>query len=312
MGERAQPATLPTTAVEAAQLPAAAQKPSADTAEALLAGMSLSDAYVVAAIIYKNPRHKDAILAYVAKAEGNKAITEVLENLKWMKKQWSPEDDHSDGVHDRDELAGGPDATATWLIDYLDTNKPSSKGGMSPRRQAAWDTILAVAGAIGGRTATYGDLSWAQEAMHAFRLGDENEGASRSKDVIVPSREEYTARTGVDPSLNAEKAASAAANNQGMVCVAPDVFYDEILALGPGERLMIVLKVVPRSAGVLHIHQVMAANHDGTRYLYDPEGNVHMVEATEAYITSLFDKSDESVNLYTAAVVQGRIIPEKS
>lgn len=337
------------------ELPTSAHDPDAEAAAALVGGSS--DPLVLAWILHGNPRHRDAIVAYLQHQHGMAFAKEVLDNLAAIADTYGgPGRDHSgtsaarlaSGEEDapftgmrpepgdrlpydkaggwdaltinsklgqHDKLAGtdsdgarctfavalaaqimaGPTACARWLVEYVNSHAPRAKGKASApslRQYAAATTLHSVATAVGGGTATYGDLSWAQEALHAYLRVDEDAGADGGEEAVVPALEEYAA---IDTR-----------------CDAPDRVMAVASAVPPGGRLIVVLDglrwpkeqadkdrtegteaTVPQTTeDRRYVHQLSIMNKDGALYLYDPDwpSGLHLDRATASKLGRYLDK----------------------
>lgn len=168
------------------------------------------------------------------------------------------------------QIFNGPSACAAWLVDWVNAHlprpakgRPAGIDGLSLRARAAAMTIAGVADAIGAGTATFGDLSWAQEAMHAYLREGEDDGASGGKETIVPEQENYQELNSVATS--------------GALVMA------RASALEPGGRLLLVLIGVYGDERPDYIHQLAVMNDGGKLYVYDPENptGTHLDLATD-------------------------------
>ncbi|MBL8625073.1 MAG: hypothetical protein JNK64_27435 [Myxococcales bacterium] len=261
MGKPKAKATAPATETSAFETPAAAQDAGHDAAIALVG--SNTDPLLLGLVIRANPRHADAILAYLSERHGmalvrlvseyaaaytaehgdatfDPSLTTAADRLASEKgaltqdadgkpvatpdpKEKLPYDKAGgwNGVTicaklgQNDKLVGtdsdrdrctfatalaahvlmGPTACARFLVGYANEHGPRpAKDGtptMTARQRAAAEMMLTVASAVGAGTATYGDLSWAQEAMHAYLTKDEHGGGRGGTDMIVSSMETY-------------------------------------------------------------------------------------------------------------------------
>lgn len=261
MGKPKAKATEPATEASAFEAPAAAQDAGHDAAVALVGGNT--DPLLLGMIIRANPRHAEAILAYLTEQRGNAFALQVTEYTTALTAEhgaatfdpslttaagrlasekgavtmdgsgkavatpdpaeklpydkaggWNGvticaklgQNDKLEGTDsDRDRctfataLAAhvlmGPTACARFLVGYANEHAPKAAKGAAPtmttRQRAAAEMMLTVASAIGAGTATFGDLSWAQEAMHAYLTTDEHGGGRGGTDMIVSSMETY-------------------------------------------------------------------------------------------------------------------------
>ncbi len=194
------------------------------------------------------------------------------------------------------QIFNGPTACAEWLVGWVNAHLPKPKkgqpagiDGLSPRKRSAALTIASVAEAIGAGTATFGDMSWAQEAMHAYVRDEEDEGARGGAETIVPDQEQYQAFN------------SLASNGTIVMAYA--------LALPPGGRLVLVLSGVRRDNGDEYVHQLAIMNDGGKLYIYDPENlsGIHLDEATDAKLNKYLAPT---VFEEATFLVQGMVTPK--
>ena len=261
MGKPKAKEAAPAAEARAFEAPAAAQDTGHDAAVALVG--SNTDPLLLGLVIRANPRHADAILAYLSERHGmalvrlvseyaaaytaehgdatlDPELTTAADRLASEKGVLTKNDDgkpvatadpkeklpydkaggwngvticaklgQNDKIEgtdsDRDRctfataLAAhvlmGPTACARFLVGYANEHAPKAAKGTTPawtlRTRAAAETMLGVANAIGAGLATYGELSWAQEAMHAYLNTEEHGGGRGGTDMIVSSMETY-------------------------------------------------------------------------------------------------------------------------
>ncbi|MBK7074827.1 MAG: hypothetical protein IPH44_21260 [Myxococcales bacterium] len=255
-------ATTPATGPAASpfETPDAAQDVGRDAAVSLVG--SNTDPLLLGLIIRGNPRHADAIFAYLSEQHGMALVRQVSEYATALTaqsgdgaldlgvtsaagrlaseqgvvagpdgkpvatadpKEKLPYDKAGgwDGaticakLGQNDKLAGtdsdrerctfaaalaahvlaGPTACARFLVGFANEHAPKPAKGAAPtmtlRQRAAAEMMLSVASTVGAGTGTFGDLSWAQEAMHAYLTTDEHAGGRGGTDVIVSSMETY-------------------------------------------------------------------------------------------------------------------------
>lgn len=144
------------------------------------------------------------------------------------------------------QILNGPSALVAWLKDYTKQHEPAK---MSPKQAAACDVMIAVIEAIEGRVATYGDLSWTQEALHDYTIASDAGGTPSSSFVTAGKKQTYTPVGG------------------GYTKVAPIIEHAETLVAG--EQLLCAWRGT-NAAGDFD-HQFMIANHEDALYLYDAE-----------------------------------------
>ena len=96
-------------------------------------------------------------------------------------------------------MFSGPLKLIRWLEDYTSQWQPKDELGnildLSARQSSAANVMLAVIAAIRAGTATYGDLSWLQEALHAYRIAGEQRGPKSSGAMIAGNHEDVVAMT---------------------------------------------------------------------------------------------------------------------
>lgn len=344
------------TAPPALDTPAAIHDPDAKAAAALVG--TQTDPFLLALVICDNPRHTDAIVAYLHSTHGMMFVIEVLAQVTAQQQQFGdPSTDHGSGesshissgkgeaasymkripdpkerlpydkvggwdgvqinVHlgQHDQLAGtdsdgerctfavalaaqifaGPTACATWLVEYVNTHAPQAKGkatgldAMPTRKHAAALTIASVAAAIGAGTATFGDLSWAQEALHAYLRDDDHAGGGGGEETVVPTLESYQQLNSA-VETGAEVMARAA-------------------ALQPGGRLILALVGVYGDDRPDYVHQMAIMNDAGTLYLYDPD-NPTGTHLDIASAKSLGKYLDTTVFSSASYLIQGMAWPK--
>ncbi len=157
------------------------------------------------------------------------------------------------------QILGGPKALVAWLYAYTKQHEPTK---MSAKQAAACDVMIAVIKAIEGRVATYGDLSWTQEALHDYTIADDAGGTPSSSFVTAGKTQTYTA--------------------VGGGYTKPRQVLNAAKILVAGEQLLCAWRGT-NAAGNFD-HQIMIANHEGALYLYDSErqdDGVHMRPLTE-------------------------------
>jgi len=325
MGKPKAKATEPATGTSAFETPTAAQDTGHDAAAALVG--STTDPLLLGLIIRANPRHAEAIFAYLSAQHGMDFVRQVTEYTTALTAQhgaatfdpslttaagrlasekgavterdgtpvatadpketlpydkaggWNGvticaklgQNDKLEGTDsDRDRctfataLAAhvlmGPTACARFLVGYANEHAPKAAKGAAPtmtaRQRAAAEMMLSVASAIGAGTATFGDLSWAQEAMHAYLTTDEHGGGRGGTDMIVSSMETY------EPL------------NLRIETVDALLGFGEELA--EGQWLMVSLHLKSTQDGGAttkgdYEHQLMLVRQDGKLLLYDSD-----------------------------------------
>lgn len=186
------------------------------------------------------------------------------------------------------QILRGPSALARWLVAYLNDHAPA-EAAVTPRQRGARDVVVAVADAVGAGTASYGDLSWAQEALHAFVKTDEGGGTGDAREVVADSVETFSALGKVVTSTADVLAAAT--------------------TLSDGGRLMIALWGVRAAGGDDYVHQLAIMKHAGALYLYDPEWftGEHLALAST---TTLDRYTDPRVFSSVAFTLQGTVAPK--
>jgi hypothetical protein len=174
------------------------------------------------------------------------------------------------------QILGGPAALIAWLKDYTKQHEPVK---MTPKQAAACDVMIAVIAAIDARTATYGDLSWTQEALHDYTIADDAGGTPSSAFVTAGKKQTYTPVGG------------------GYTKAAPIIEHAETLVAG--EQLLCAWRGM-NAAGSFD-HQFMIANHEGALYLYDSErqdDGVHMRPLTKKALTPYIGNETDWVEIH--------------
>lgn len=157
------------------------------------------------------------------------------------------------------QILGGPTELVAWLKAYTKQHEPEK---MSTKQAAACDVMIAVIKAIEARTATYGDLSWTQEALHDYTIADDAGGTPSSSFITAGKKQTYTAIGGG--------------------YTKPGPIIEQAEKLVAGEQLLCAWRGT-NAAGDFD-HQFMIANHEETLYLYDSEiqkDGVHMRPLTK-------------------------------
>lgn len=338
MGKPKAKATAPANEASPFETPAAAQDAGHDAAVALVG--TNTDPLLLGLIIRANPRHADAIFAYLSEQHGMDLVRQVSEyaaaytaahgdatfdpslttaagRLASEKGALTRNDDGKpvampdpkeklpydkaggwNGVTicaklgQNDKLEGtdsdrdrctfatalaahvlmGPTACARFLVGFANEHAPKAAKGAAPtmttRQRAAAEMMSSVASAVGAGTATFGDLSWAQEAMHAYLTKDEHGGGRGGTDMIVSSMETY------EP-LNLK------------IATAPALLgFDEDLAEGQWLMVSLHLKYTRDAKATTETakgtdpakepppdynHQLMMVRQDGKLLLYDSD-----------------------------------------
>lgn len=337
-------------------VPASAHDPDAETAAALVGGSS--DPLLLAWVLHGNPRHRDAIVAYLQSQHGMAFAKEVLDTLAAIHDaHGEPERDHSGSSAPRlasgkeddrftgmrpepgdrlpydkkggwdaltinsklgqhDKLAGtdsdgarctfavalaaqimaGPTTCARWLVEYVNSHAPRGKGkGSKPtlRQYTAGQTLHSVAAAVGAGTATYGDLSWAQEALHAYLRADEDAGSDGGKESVVPSLEEYAAIDSRHDTAEGVMAIASAVPPGGRLIVVFDgLRWPQAPAAEEGATEATEAKAAKGTEDRRYVHQISIMNQDGALYLYDPDwpSGLHLDRATASKLRRYLDK----------------------
>lgn len=194
------------------------------------------------------------------------------------------------------QIFAGPTTCARWLVEYVASHATmkgkvdkDQAGAVSLRRKTAARTLAAIADAIGAGTATYGDLSWAQEALHALSTADDHAGSEGGASVVVPGLEAYHPMNSVtdDPAR--------------VMALAT--------ALPEGGRLTLALVGEYADGRDEYIHQLSINRHEGKLYTYDPEWPTgdHLDLTTAGDLGRYLDK-----RVFSSAsfVVQGMVTPK--
>lgn len=189
----------------------------------------------------------------------------------------------------------GPGALARWLIAFVNDHAPAAgadgKTALTPRQRGAVDVLQSVAAAIGAGTATYGDLSWAQEATHAYVKTGDHEGTGSASEVVSPSVESYTSQ-GDKVVTSTEDVISAASS------------------LTDGGRMMFAVVGVRVDDNSTYSHQLAFLKQGGALYLYDPEWitGVHLAKGDKDTLDDRY--LDTRVFSSTAFILQGTVNPK--
>lgn len=170
-------------------------------------------------------------------------------------------------------ILGGPGDTASYLgttVLRMIYEGARMKNGQpqfqapSPRKVAAGQVLATVSSNILNRVATFGDLSWAQEALHDIFVPKDNEGTPANKimDVVTNSG------TGMVGDYQSNQSATS----EGRRVDTLSAFATEVDALKDGEQIiatqMIQWTGVP---GPPAGHQVILYRNGGKTWLYDPQ-----------------------------------------
>jgi hypothetical protein len=147
------------------------------------------------------------------------------------------------------KVLDGPVVTAKWLESFI---KIYSREKMTDRQAAAKDVISAVFGAIKGGTATYGDLSWLQEALHDWAFSNEQKGVGDTKVMAAGMDHEK-----IDPPLTSASAAELVKHCKEN--------------LGTDERLFYEWQIFDNDGLGVGKHFVVIMNTNGGNYIYDSE-----------------------------------------
>ena len=148
----------------------------------------------------------------------------LLGNLGQVDRIRGTDSDHSrcvQAVALASHILRGPDATAAYLTTVLGT-LPEAK--RSPRAKVACEVIRNVAAKIAAHGGTYGDLSWAQEALHdAFYADDTGTPDTDLKKQLAPDGDQ-----------------SQIVTTTSQWCEAPADLLAQAAGLAPGEQLLVV------------------------------------------------------------------------
>lgn len=216
----------------------------------------------------------------------------------------------------------------------------------NPRQQAAQRVLEAVIERLRVRAATYGDLSWAQEALHAIWYFDTSGTPSPDvRDRVVPRLDLSSIQAmSVMCASKDELAAEAAklAENQQLLITKWRVLLNETFEQleDQGEKTSRVMKVAivepsgkrklvtisritapPKPPGSKldfnrdnkQGHQLLLYKKGGKLYLYEPEltdDGTHLQEISSgAGFAELFSRDDDKLQRYDYVEVLGRITP---
>lgn len=116
--------------------------------------------------------------------DGGWNATEILSRLGQYDRTNRTDSDSSRCVQAMalgNHILGGPGAVVTFLRARRDGDESTA------RRRASLNIMSVVAARVARRVATYGDLSWAQEGLHAYYIEDDEAGTppDRANDVVV-------------------------------------------------------------------------------------------------------------------------------
>ena len=179
------------------------------------------------------------------------------------------------------KIFDGPAATAAWL-EAVVTKHDMLDG--RPAKEQAETVLCGVATAIRDGVASYGDLSWAQEALYevTLRAGQVGTAGIKPKDFV--------GRPTLDYALSDDLPATEIATS----IYSEADFLAKAKQLAPGERY---------TCGWISSqfsHQVVVANHKGRLYLYDSETQAdgqHLRELTMETIKPYFADGN-SMDIY--------------
>jgi len=194
------------------------------------------------------------------------------------------------------QVARGPDAVVQWLAatsvqglleerptdKHADADKEAAESqlpkGSIDRKLACAKIISVVQARIKGRSATYGDLSWALEAAHdmTYKEGKGTDG----KKVM-----EAMSPLGVEGMESYQKGSSLGKEVKGMASLEP-----HLKDLKPGEQLILFSRRMLVGASDAFGHQFLVFNQGGALYAYNPAGSVRLeaIPDPKAYFGAMF------------------------
>jgi len=242
-------------------------------------------------------------------------------------------------------ILSGPDAVRAYLASViLDAMlRATGKAGFTERQKACKAVLDRVKDAISKKTATYGDLSWAQEAIHDLFFPD---GAGTPEDQvndqILPAFD-LNSMTKLDIwcATSAEVLAQAQklANKQQLVVTTQTVSFNTTIDNGddPSAQTMTVRVVddkgkVLRTATIRRIdtttkprpgqidklrdsatgHQLMIYKEADKLYCYDPEvttSGVHLASIQQAGDLAELVKDQPTFGMFGYVHILGKVTP---
>jgi len=134
----------------------------------------------------------------------------------------------------------------------------------SPREVAAGQVLAHVQRRIMERSATYGDLSWAQEALHAMFLPQDRDNLGTPDTDVMQH-----VNPGGQGALEYTSHQNATSTGQEFRTLAQ--FAPLVDGLKPGEQLIVIQYLRWAGAAGQSAHQLIVYNEGGTPYLYDPQ-----------------------------------------
>lgn len=161
------------------------------------------------------------------------------------------------------------------------------KEGRADAMGAAANALAAISGAIAAKTATFGDLSWAQEALYEVFIDEVGSGTmSRAITNFVGQDQGYFT---VGKELSGSTLPHNPGTNQGCVLDATEL-KDWAGTLMDGEAYVCAW-IGPMANVAAVSHQIMVVNHGGKPFLYDPEihgDGKHMIPLGDARVKKYF------------------------
>lgn len=172
------------------------------------------------------------------------------------------------------QIFQGPAAVARWVDAFKQVGGTAQAVGFTAREKAARGVMDAVCEAIVLGTATYGDLSWLQEALHSYTVRSDTGGTGSSLDATAYPTETFESRD--------------------LACAEPATLLTAARELPKGSRYLLEWEATAAAGGGRIRHQMMVANDQGTVYLYDSDiqaDGAHLRPLTKRALAPYFDPS---------------------
>ncbi|MEL6177433.1 MAG: hypothetical protein AAFS10_00700 [Myxococcota bacterium] len=177
----------------------------------------------------------------------------------------------------------GPFETTAYLINLSNNIQTQAGGweGLNARKQAAMVVLTGVIARIMEKIATYGDLSWAQEAIHALYVtkeGDRVEGVSDDKAIGMANAEGSGAWRKA-----AEGGTAIEPSQQQLVAM--------IKGLDEGGQMLLVKYTKYVGSDTEYGHQYLVYKEGGKAKLYNPAESNGKVRDALAEIPNFFTRT---------------------